>query len=175
VAIAVAPWRGAAARAAGVAGSARALEKGLEPGTDVGGIGIEGLGSFAGALEKDGGYECQLCCLRVSTCCVGVEVGCAHHQQRTWAWCVRTRLKMLFAEGPKIAAAMRDMLATLGPGVCSICVPVPVRGMDLVEHAPKREKVWGKIDGIPDESPKTLGYSGRSGPVRLFRDLINKN
>jgi hypothetical protein len=84
--------------------------------------------------------------------------------KRMWAWCVRTvRLKMLFAEGPKIAAAIRDMLATLGPGVCSICVSVPVRGMDLVEHAPKREKVWGKMDGIiPDERPKTLGYSGRS-------------
>ena len=55
MAIAVASWRGAAARAAGVAGSARALEEGLKPGADVGGVGIEGLGSFAGALEKGGG------------------------------------------------------------------------------------------------------------------------
>lgn len=53
MAIAIASWRGAA-RAAGVAGSARALEQGPEPGTDVGGVGIEGLGSFAGALEKGG-------------------------------------------------------------------------------------------------------------------------
>lgn len=80
---------------------------------------------------------------------------------------------MLFAEGPKIATAMRDMLATLGAWCLLDCVPapvpvpVPVRGMNLVEHAPKREKVWGKMDGIPDESPKTLGTLGAvwSGPT----------
>jgi hypothetical protein len=66
IAVAVAPWRGAAARAAGVAGSARAFEKGLEPGTDVGGVGIEGFGSFAGALEKGGVMNVSfVVCLRV--------------------------------------------------------------------------------------------------------------
>jgi hypothetical protein len=91
----------------------------------------------------------------------------AHHQHKMQMWCVRTvRLKMLFAEGPKIAAAMRDMLATLGPGVCCIvCKDAGARD-GCGRHAPKREKVWGMMDGIPDESPKTLGILGAGGPTQ---------
>ena len=79
----------------------------------------------------------------------------------TWARCVRTvRPKMLFADGPKIAAAMRDMLATLGPGVCWIDVPVPVRGMKLVEHAPKARKCGERWTESLTRSPKALGTLG---------------
>jgi hypothetical protein len=125
--------------AGGVAGSALVAEQGLQPGTDVGGVWIDGFGSFAGALwgvmnvslSSHGEHV-----LRGGGGWGGASIGVGCGQ------CVRTvESKIVFAEGPNIAAAMRDMLATTHSGFVARLFVV---AQDRVLDAPQGSEGVGK-------------------------------